>query len=169
LHVLPLPARLGSLGEPGVNMADRMAHGRNPDWDIDQEIGSNGELFVADIVASLKDGQSIEVKTDVWAPKSGNVYVEYSCRYFGKYEKSGISVTTARLWAFVLASEVAVFTPVDRLKILARYYYRLGRTRNGGMAGSHPTWGVLIPVDRLIGGLMSPPVIPALQHELNAG
>lgn len=152
-----------------MSMAERMAQGRNPDWDIDQEIGSNGELFVADIIAALKDGQSIEVKTDVWAPVSGNVYVEYSCRYFGKYQPSGISVTTARIWAFVLASEVVVFTPVDRLKALARYYYRLGRARNGGAAGSHPTWGVLIPVDRLLGGLMNPPVIPPLQHELEAG
>lgn len=152
-----------------MSMADRMAHGRNPDWDIDQEIGSNGELFVADVIAALKEGQSVEVKTDVWAPRSGNVYVEYSCRYFGRYEKSGISVTTAKIWAFVLASEVVVFTPVDRLKDLARYYYRLGRTRNGGTAGSHPTWGVLIPVDRLLGGLMSLPVIPPLQHKLETG
>ena len=152
-----------------MNMAERMAHGRNPDWDIDQEIGSNGELFVADVIAALKDGQSIEVKTDIWAPVSGNVYVEYSCRYFGKYELSGISVTTAKIWAFVLASEVVVFTPVDRLKILARYYYRLGRKRNGGAAGSHPPWGVLRPVGQMLGGLMNPPAIPPVQHELEAG
>jgi hypothetical protein len=152
-----------------VNMAERMAHGRNPDWDIDQEIGSNGELFVADVIAALKEGQSIEVKTDVWAPKSGNVYVEYKCRYFGVYKPSGLSVTTATIWAFVLASEVVVFTPVDRLKVLARYYYRLGRIRNGGTNGSHPTWGVIIPVGQLLGGLMNPPVVPPIQNELEAG
>jgi hypothetical protein len=152
-----------------TDMAARMAHGRNPEWDIDYELGSQGELYVADLIAALRDGESIEVKTDVWAPVSGNIYVEYSCRYFGKYEPSGLSVTTAKIWAFVLSSEVAVFTPTDRLRILARYYYRLGRRRNGGTKGSHPTWGVLIPVGCLIGGLMNPPALPPSQPALAAG
>jgi hypothetical protein len=78
-------------------VVDRMAAGRNPEWDLDYEIGRNGELFVVDLVQSLKDGARIETKTDMHAVKTGNLYVEYSCRYFGEYKPSGISVTTAEI------------------------------------------------------------------------
>lgn len=169
MSVLALPSRLGSLGEPGVSIWDRFAAGRNPNWDIDQEIGSQGEVFVASVIDTLKDGGSIEVKTDVYAPETGNVYVEFRCRYFGKYKPSGIAVTTAKLWAFVLASEVVVITPTDRLKDLARYYHHLGRVRDGGLKGSHPTKGVLIPVTHLLGGLMNPPAVPPAQSKLRTG
>lgn len=148
------------------DVADRMAAGRNPDWDIDWEVGQNGELFVVNVIQSLKDGARVETKTDLWALKTGNFYVEYQCRYFGEYKPSGISVTKADIWALVMATEVVVFAPVDRLKAVARYYYALGRIRNGGIRGSHPTWGVLLPVATLLRDLMDPPEMPARQREL---
>jgi hypothetical protein len=149
-----------------TSVAERMATGRNPEWDIDWEIGKNGELFVIDLIQSLKDGSRVETKTDIWAAKTGNIYIEYSCRYFGKYKPSGIAVTTAEIWALVLATEVTVFAPVDRLKAVARYYYSLGRIRNGGVNGSHPTWGVLIPACNLLRDLMSPPALPPHPRQL---
>lgn len=159
--MLALSARLGSLGQPGVSdVADRMAAGRNPDWDLDWEIGRNGELLVVDLIQSLKDGARIETKTDMYAMRTGNFYVEYRCRYFGQYKPSGIAVTTADVWALVMATEVAVFAPVDRLKAVARYYHAQGRIRNGGLNGSHPTWGVLLPVSTLLSDLMNPPLLP---------
>jgi len=143
-----------------TSVAERMAAGRNPEWDIDWEIGKNGELFVIDLIQSLKDGTRVETKTDIWAARTGNLYIEYSCRYFGEYKPSGIAVTTAEVWALVLATEVTVFAPVDRLKAVARYYYVRGYTKNGGINGTHPTWGVLIPVRNLLGDLMRPPELP---------
>lgn len=167
--MLAVPPRLVSLGEPGVSgYADRIAQGRNPEWDIDWEIGKNGELFVLDVIQSLKDGARVEVKTDLWAAATGNIYIEYMCRYFGEYKPSGIAVTTAEIWALVLATEVIVFTPVDRLKAVARYYYALGRRKNGGTNGSHPTWGVLVPVANLLRNLMNPPELPPRPRELSA-
>jgi len=149
-----------------TSVAERMATGRNPEWDIDWEIGKNGELFVIDLIQSLKDGTRVETKTDIWAARTGNIYIEYSCRYFGQYKPSGISVTTAEVWALVLATETVVFAPVDRLKAVARYYYALGRRRNGGINGSHPTWGVLVPVSNLLRDLMSPPALPPRPQRL---
>ena len=151
------------------SVADRMAVGRNPDWDIDWEIGTNGELFVVDLIQSLKDGARVETKTDMWAAKSGNLYIEYSCRYFGEYKPSGISVTKAEVWALVLATEVVVFAPVDRLKAVARYYYVIGRRKPGGMKGSHPTWGVLIPMQSLLRDLTRPPALPPHPQQFKAG
>lgn len=149
------------------DVAERMAAGRNPDWDLDWEIGQNGELFVVDLIQSLKDGARVETKTDMWALRTGNFYIEYSCRHFGQYEPSGISVTTAEIWALVMATEVVVFAPTDRLKAVARYYYVLGRKRNGAIKGSHPTWGVLLPVSTLLKDLMNPPEMPDHQRSLS--
>lgn len=168
--MLALPARLGDVGQPGVSdVADRMAAGRNPDWDLDWEIGQNGELFVVDLIQSLKDGARIETKTDMWAMRTGNFYVEYSCRKFGRYEPSGIAVSHAEIWALVMATEVVVFTPLDRLKAVARYYYTLGRVKNGGIKGTHPTWGVLLPVPTLLKDLMNPPSLPVRPRPLPSG
>lgn len=153
----------------GDSVAERMAVGRNPEWDIDWEIGKNGELFVVDLIQSLKDGARVETKTDVWAATTGNLYVEYSCRYFGQYQPSGIAVTKADVWALVMSTEVVIFTPVDRLKMVARYYYTLGRIKNGGLSGSHPTWGVLIPVSNILRDLMAPPPLITRPRQLQAG
>lgn len=151
------------------NVTERMAAGRNPEWDLDWEIGRNGELFVVDLIQSLKDGCRIETKTDLWAATTGNLYIEYSCRYFGEYQPSGIAVTTADVWALVMATEVVVFAPLDRLKAVARYYYTLGRRKNGGLNGSHPTWGVLLPVSSLLRDLMAPPVLPTYPRQFEDG
>src|SRR6266704_1211074 len=139
-----------------------------PEWDIDWEIGKNGELFVIDIIQSLKDGARVETTTDIWAASTGNIYIEYSCRYFGEYKPSGISVTTAEIWALVLSTEITVFAPVDRLQAVARYHYAMGRRKNGGLNGTHPTWGVLIPVPSLLRDLMKPPAMPPRPRYLSA-
>lgn len=158
------------MGEPVVSgVAERMAAGRNPEWDLDWEIGQNGELFVVDLIQSLKDGARIETKTDMWALRSGYFYIEYLCRHFGRYEPSGIAVTQADIWALVMATEVVVFAPIDRLKAVARYYYILGRKKNGGLKGSHPTWGVLLPVNTLLKDLMNPPELPVRPRTLQEG
>src|SRR5215475_8359534 len=96
--VLAVPARLGCVGVPGVSgIADRMADGYQPDFDIDAAAGRQGELLVADVIRALRDG-SAEVKTDEMALVTGNVYIECECLRRGKWRPSGVMATGAEIW-----------------------------------------------------------------------
>jgi len=73
-------------------------------FDLDMARGSQGELFVKDLQRMLaeKTGQ-IEVKTDAWFVHTNRLYIERECLHRdGVWRKSGIDVTKAKLWAFVL-------------------------------------------------------------------
>ena len=132
-----------------MTQPDRLASGYQPDFDIDYEIGKQGELYVLRIIDSLKEGQRVEVKTDEMAERTGNVYVEYACKYRGEWKPSGIAITQAPLWAFVIG-EAVVVAQTDRLKDIARYYWdKPGHLKNCKV-GSHPTRGVTIPLRELI-------------------
>lgn len=116
-----------------------------PRWDIDKARGDAAEKWVSDIRAGLEGDASIEVKRDK-ALSTGNLYVEYECR--GK--PSGIATTKADLWVFVLdLDHFAIVISTERLKALARSFYRAGRIGEC-VVGSHPTKGVLIPLDRVM-------------------
>ena len=88
------------------------------EFDLDLGNGVDGEDLVKEL---LQGAGKIEVKRDFGVSQSGNVAVEYYCR--GK--PSGLSVTTADWWAFVLDgehydSEVVVLIKTDRLKRICR-------------------------------------------------
>ncbi len=119
---------------------DRLAEGYVPQFDIDAEYGRQGELLVLDIIQALKTG-SVEVKTDARALDTGNVYVEYQC----KGRPSGISTTQTEVWVFVVG-DIALAVPTERLRQLARHYYRDETRRAARRVGSHPTRGVLVPL-----------------------
>ena len=70
------------------------------DFDIDLSKGKVGEALVEDTLIS----GTIEVKTDLRWKDTGNIYVETECFYqtSGQWEPSGLSVTKADWWAFVL-------------------------------------------------------------------
>ena len=81
---------------------DRLAEGYEPRFDIDySEVGRPGELFVMGIIEGLKSDR-VEVKTDQVSQTTGNIYVEYACKKQGQYKPSGLAVTEASLWVFVL-------------------------------------------------------------------
>lgn len=84
------------------------------DWDIDLRDGLAGEKTVA----SLLQAETIEVKTDRRWYETGNVYVETRCFYVkdNQWKLSGISVTRATHWAFVL-EDLVLIVPTDTLKI----------------------------------------------------
>lgn len=128
---------------------DRLAGGYEPEWDIDQEVGRQGELYVARVVDSLKSGAAVEVKTDEAAQKWGNAYIEYQCRYRGEWRPSGISVTTADVWCVVIG-ELVLAAPTERVREVARHLWRFPSYRRELKRGSHPTRGVVIPFGELV-------------------
>jgi hypothetical protein len=126
-----------------------------PAWDIDKLRGDEGEALVRQMRSAVLAG-TCEVKTDEVALRTRRVYVEHECCTAAGWKPSGIAVTKAASWAFVLGRTV-VWMPTWLLKNIAR---DLGwpdgkRTDRPGVhaecpRGSHPTRGVLVPVDELV-------------------
>lgn len=117
-------------------------------FDFDLRYGQVRETLARHL---LTDGPlTVEVKTDGMSELTGNVIIEFECR--GK--PSGIAVTTARWWAFVIGRDsVMVFIRTDRLKTLARKFYMLGKVVAAGELGpdgKKVARGVLIPVSELV-------------------
>jgi hypothetical protein len=126
-----------------VSAVDRMSDGYEPRFDIDLEVGKQGELFIARIVDSIAAG-SHEVKTDEKALVTGNVYLECQCLYRGRWERSGIAKTEAEMWCHVIG-EAVVIAPVYRVRDIARHYWPT-KWRREMLRGSHPTKGIVLPI-----------------------
>lgn len=74
-------------------------------FDLDFSYGRKGEQLVEDL---LTDGKRVEVKRDRKWHLTGNVYIETEC-FFTKnneWAPSGLAVTEAEYWAFVLKKTV---------------------------------------------------------------
>ena len=70
-------------------------------FDLDFSYGREGEKLVEQL---LTNGKTVEVKRDRKWHKTNNVYIEVECWYLKSqsWEPSGLSVTQADYWAFVL-------------------------------------------------------------------
>jgi hypothetical protein len=112
-------------------------------WDL--EVGQIAERWLGEIL----DGNTIEVKRDFKALETGNVYVEYHC--WGK--PSGIAISQATHWAFVLDDETVILLPTEKLKIIAREAFRQRGAFKGG--DSNASLGVLVRVERLVNHALS--------------
>lgn len=135
--------------------------GYQPQWDIDNSYGQEGELLVGDIIEGIKHGR-VEVKRDWMFHKTGNLYVEYECYRQGGWHKSGVAITEAETWVFVLGdSNVAICISTDRLKTIARQCYRQARFRREEKDGSHPTKGVLVPATFIVNDAQTSPYAEA--------
>lgn len=86
---------------------------KNSDWDIDFRDGQLGE----NTVAKLLNIETVEVKTDRKWRDTGNLFIEGSCFYqaSNSWEPSGLSVTQASNWAFVL-EDMVLLVPTKHLK-----------------------------------------------------
>lgn len=130
-----------------MTAAQRRHDGYQPNFDIDMKFGAQGELFVARIIDSLGLG-SVEVKTDARYLDTGNVYVEYTCQRRGVWHPSGIITTKADFWAFVLGMDTfCFFIATDTLRRAARDKFVTNKREL--TRGSHPTKGVILPVEWL--------------------
>lgn len=88
------------------------------DFDIDFAAGKVGENLVEEqLGAILTGGSTVEVKTDLKWKNTGNIYVETECFYqtSQSWEPSGLSVTKAAAWAFVL-NGLTIVIPTDDLR-----------------------------------------------------
>lgn len=82
----------------------------NPSFDADFSRGSFGEDLINSMPAMFQESK-IEVKTDYRAIETGNFFVEYqqqNVRSFN-WKPSGINVSTADYWAFVIPQNFAVY------------------------------------------------------------
>jgi hypothetical protein len=93
--------------------------GKQSDFDLDFRKGREGELYVEDIVGKIGTG-TVEVKRDMKWLQTGNVYIETECFYqtSGRWELSGLSVTKADFWAFVLERAVLIVPTNDLRKVV---------------------------------------------------
>ena len=79
---------------------------KDSNWDLDLRAGLTGESKVADLLSL----DTVEVKTDRRWYETGNVYIETECWYVneGAWKPSGIRVSKATHWAFVLEDSVLI-------------------------------------------------------------
>jgi len=110
----------------------------NNDFRYDLKIGQVKEEELGDIFNSSK----IEVKHDLQATKTGNVYVEYYSR--GKL--SGIATTEADYYCFAIDKTFHLID-VATLKERCLKYRKTNRDREGG--DSNTSKGILLPIKEL--------------------
>mgnify|MGYP003117204019 CR=1 FL=1 len=114
----------------------------NNDFRYDLKIGNKGENLLAKILSYT--GKEIEIKTDLQASKTGNVFVEYESR--GK--DSGIITTEAIWYAFVVSNENIIVISTTKLKKLCRKYLGTNKDVTGG--DENTSKGILLPIYELI-------------------
>lgn len=80
---------------------------KNSAFDLDFSYGRAGEILVEEL---LGGGKTVEVKRDRRWRETGNVYIEIECWYNASqsWEPSGLSVSEASHWAFVLEQSVFI-------------------------------------------------------------
>ena len=111
----------------------------NNDFRHDLEVGQLGEKLLADIL----ENRTIEVKKDLKAMQTGNVFIEYSSR--GKL--SGLSTSQADWWALIVSDKVIKLIKTDYLKELCRPYIGTKRDVLGG--DNDTSKGILLPVKEI--------------------
>lgn len=95
---------------------------KDSNWDLDLRDGLSGESKVADLLSL----DTVEVKTDRRWKDTGNLYIETECFYVNDnaWKPSGIRVTKATHWAFVLEDSTLI-VPTFRL---SEAVYELGKS-----------------------------------------
>ena len=111
----------------------------NNDFRHDLEVGQLAEKLLADIL----ERKTIEVKKDLKAMQTGNVFIEYSSR--GK--RSGLSTSQADWWALIVSEEVIKLVKIDYLKELCRPYLGTKRDVKGG--DNDTSKGILLPISEI--------------------
>lgn len=112
----------------------------NNDFKYDLKVGQVGEKQLA----SLLEDTKIEVKKDLQAIHTGNVFVEYNSRG----ELSGLSTTEADWYAFILSIRNIVLIKTSLLKDKCRKYHNTKRDVVGG--DNNTSKGILLPITELL-------------------
>jgi hypothetical protein len=125
-------------------------HGKaEPRFDIDLAYGRQAELQIGDFLTWIAEGNGqVEVKRKRYLDLE--FYVETHCDKgrTGIYQPSGISITTAAAWAFVIADTgIAVLIPTDELRVMLD---DVGVCDREERDGSCPTRGRLVNLSYLL-------------------
>jgi len=112
----------------------------NNDFRYDLKVGQVAEKMLADIL----EGKKIEVKKDLQAHKTGNIFVEYESR--GK--PSGLATSEAEYYCYFLSDEHFVIIKSDRFKAICRNFLNTNRDIKGG--DSNTSKGILLPINCLL-------------------
>jgi len=110
----------------------------NNDFKYDLKVGQIKEEELGKILSEKR----IEVKYDLQALDTGNVYVEYESR--GK--RSGISTSEAEFYCFAFG-ETFHLIETKLLKSRCRKYINTKRDKRGG--DSNTSKGILLPIKEL--------------------
>jgi hypothetical protein len=95
---------------------------KNSAFDLDFGYGRKGEKLVEEL---LTEGKRIEVKRDRKWFITNNIYIEVEC-FFNKsksWEPSGLMVTEAEYWAFVLEKSV-IMVPTSHVHYAIKEFGR---------------------------------------------
>ncbi len=111
----------------------------NNDFKYDLKVGQTKEIELSEIFSN----STIEVKYDLKALDTGNVYVEY----FSRGKKSGISTSEADYYCFAFGKSFHIIDTED-LKELCRKYFKTDRDRVGG--DNNTSKGILLPIKELL-------------------
>tara|TARA_R100001163_G_scaffold11614_4_gene10628 strand:- start:13731 stop:14075 length:345 start_codon:yes stop_codon:yes gene_type:complete len=111
----------------------------NSDFKYDLLVGQVKEKELSDIFSNKK----IEVKYDLKATETGNVFVEYESRG----QKSGISKSQADYYCFAFGSSLHLL-PTKVLKDKCRKYIGSNRDVKGG--DNNTSSGILLPIKELL-------------------
>lgn len=114
------------------------------EWDLDLRFGQEGEIMVNHFLTAPIE--TVEVKRDRRWKETGNLFIETECwsDALCQWYLSGISVTKASHWAFVLEDSVVV-VPTDKVKkTMAVHGHRVEMNRP-----EYSTKGFLITVKDL--------------------
>ena len=110
----------------------------NNDFKYDLKIGQVKEKQLAEILTN----KTVEVKYDLKALETGNIYVEYQSR--GK--PSGISTSEADYYCFAFGDTYHLISTTD-LKTRCRKYLGSDRDKKGG--DNNTSKGILLPLSEL--------------------
>lgn len=130
---------------------------KNSNWDLDLRAGETGESRVADLLSL----DTVEVKTDRRWYETGNIYIETECFYQASqsWEPSGIRVSKATHWAFLLEDSVLI-VPLHRLK---EAVWEIGRPTTCDIP-PNPSRGYLITPAQILGHIKQARVNEILEH-----
>tara|TARA_R110000803_G_scaffold153992_2_gene218809 strand:+ start:256 stop:612 length:357 start_codon:yes stop_codon:yes gene_type:complete len=112
----------------------------NNDFRYDLKVGQVAES----ILANLLQTKTIEVKRDLRALDTGNVFVEYESRN----KASGIAKSEADYYCYFISDTRMFLITTEDLKALCRKYIGTYRDKLGG--DSNTSKGILLPIIDLI-------------------
>ncbi len=111
----------------------------NNDFKYDLKVGQIKEKELGNIFSS----STVEVKYDLKALKTKNVYVEY----FSRGKLSGISTSNADYYCFAFGDTFHLIK-TKNLKDKCRKYLNTGRDKKGG--DNNTSKGILLPLKELL-------------------